>query len=168
MLDLEEELKIFISSAPSSKYVIKTIQIAHSQISKTYNFWSEPYVGQVTTEADVVLTMEPLNFEVELAGSDNNLDRVYNIKIDLVDSTDTLVEEIDRIPLNTTEKIQLVFREYMSDNLEEPQSMITLQVESLSYQKGVANLSAISPRFNVLRTGEIYTPKDVPMLRGFL
>ena len=31
-----------------------------------------------------------------------------------------------------------------------------------------ASLSAVTPRLNITRTGEIYSPRDVPMLRGFL
>ena len=81
---------------------------------------------------------------------------------------DTFRAEMDRIPINTTEKIVIVIREYLSDNLSTAVTEGTLQVESISYAKGAASISAVSPRLNITRTGELYSPRDIPMLRGFL
>ncbi|MNY71298.1 hypothetical protein D3C86_2096100 [compost metagenome] len=61
-----------------------------------------------------------------------------------------------------------MYREYLSDDLANAQTTAVLQVESVAYKIGAATLSAVSPRFNVTRTGETYTPRDIPMLRSFL
>ena len=45
----------------------------------------------------------------------------------------------------------------MSDDLTESQAVQTLQVESIAYNRGVATISAIAPKLNVNRTGELYT-----------
>jgi hypothetical protein len=85
-----------------------------------------------------------------------------------VDIEDEFRQQLDRIPLDTDEKIIAVFREYLSDDLTTPQSVARLQVESITYSRGVAALSAVAPRLNVTRTGERYNYRDIPMLRGFL
>ena len=112
--------------------------------------------------------MEPCNIEIKLAGSQGNLDQAFDIRLGLVDIEDVFREQLDLIPVATLEKIQIVYREYLSDDLTTPQATATLQAESISYAIGAATISAVSPRLNISRTGELYTPKDIPMLRGFL
>ncbi|MHB8947559.1 MAG: hypothetical protein ACYC4S_00660 [Rhodoferax sp.] len=162
-LDLETRLRTFFASAPQTIHPIQTLQISHSAMSKTYHLWREPYAGTAGGFA-----MEPINFEIKLAGSPGHLDQKFDIQLCLVDAMDEFRDQMDRIPVNTLEKIAVVYREYLSDDLVNAQATATLQVESISYVKGAASLSAVSPRLNVTRTGELYTPKDVPMLRGFL
>jgi hypothetical protein len=105
---------------------------------------------------------------VALAGSPDNLDQKFTINIDTTDPENLLRKELDRIPLETTEKILLTYRAYLSDDLTEPQAVQVLQVESINYNRGVATLSAVAPKLNVNRTGELYTFGRFPMLRGFL
>lgn len=166
-LDLEQRLRRFLSSAPQAVWPIKTLQISHSAMTKTYHLWREPYSGQTTIEGDVVVDMLGLNFEIKLAGNEGTLDQRFQINIDTVDVEDEFREQLDLIPVDTTEKIAIVYREYLSDDLTEIQASATLQAESISYQKGGASISAVYPRLNVTRTGEIYSTRDIPMLRGF-
>jgi len=166
-LDLEQQLLVFFASSPQTKYPIEVLEISHSAMTKTYYLWREPYVGTVTTE-DGVRTVQPRNFEAERAGSDENLDQVYKIKLDTTDVSDEFNEQLDRIPLNTTERIRVVLREYLSDDLTDMQTRAVLQAENVAHQLGAATITAVSPRFNLNRTGEIYAPRDVPMLRNFL
>ena len=161
-LDLETRLRTFFASAPQTIHPIQTLQISHSAIT-TWRLWREPYAGTAGG-----FTMRPANFEIKLAGSPGHLDQKYDIKLGLVDAMDEFREQLDLIPITTLEKIAIVYREYLSDDLVNAQATATLQVESVSWVKGGAAISAVSPRFNVTRTGELYTPKEVPMLRGFL
>lgn len=112
--------------------------------------------------------MQPANFEVKRAGSPGHLDQKYDIRLGLVDAMDAFRSELDRIPINTTEKISIVLCEYLSDDLTTAESTGILQAESVSWVKGGASISAISPRLNVTRTGELYSAKEISMLRGFL
>lgn len=166
-LDLETRLKAFLASAPQTIYPVQTLEIWHSAMSATFHIWREPYAG-VTRVGGVARSMRPVNFEVKLAGSEGHLDQKFSIAISTVDDENTLRNELDRIPVATLEKIVVIYREYLSDDLANPQATARLQVESISYVKGAANITAVSPRLNMLRTGESYTPKDIPMLRGFL
>ena len=162
-LDLETALRTFLASAPQTVHAIQTLQISHSAMSQVWHLWREPYAGTAGG-----FTMLPANIEIKLAGSAGHLDQKFDIRLGLVDIEDTFRAELDRIPVNTLEKIAVVYREYLSNDLVNAQATATLQVESVSYVKGAANLSAVSPRLNITRTGELYAPKDIPMLRGFL
>ena len=162
-LDIESALKTFLASAPQTVHAIQTLQISHSAMSQVWHLWREPSVGVAGG-----YTMQPCNIEIKLAGSAGNLDQKFDIRLGLVDIEDTFRAEMDLIPVTTLEKIAVVYREYLSDDLVNAQATATLQVESVSYIKGAATLSAVSPRLNITRTGELYAPKDIPMLRGFL
>ena len=166
-LDLESRLRRFLASAPQTIWPIQTLQISHSAMSKTYHLWREPYAGQTLVDG-VAVDMQPCNIEIKLAGSEGHLDQKFDIRIGLVDIEDEFREQLDRIPVATAEKIRIVYREYLSDDLNSPQATAVLQAESIAYAIGAANISAVSPRLNMTRTGELYTPKEVPMLRGFL
>lgn len=166
-LDLEARLRVFLATAPQSKWRIPTLEISHSAMTQTFHVWREPYEG-TTVVGGVPRAMQPLNFEDRLAGSEAHLDQKFEFRIDLTDAQDVFREQLDRIPLDSSERIQLIYREFLSDDLTDPLATAALQVESCSYTKGAATLSAVAPRLNITRTGELYSPKDVPMLRGFL
>lgn len=166
-LDLETRLRMFLASAPQAIWPIQTLQISHSAMSKTYHLWREPYAGQTSADG-VLVDMQSCNVEIKLAGSEGHLDQRFDIRLGLVDIEDEFREQLDRIPVNTAEKIRLVYREFLSDDLTAPQATAVLQAESISYSLGAATISAVSPRLNMTRTGELYTPKEIPMLRGFV
>ena len=166
-LDPGSRLRRFFASSPQRSHPVVTLQISHSAMSKTYHLWREPYRGQTTIEDRRVAEMEPANIEIKLAGTNANLDQIYEIRLDLVDTRDEFREQMDRVPIDTRELVVIVYREYMSDSLADPQSTARLQVESVSYDLGAAKILASSPRLNMSRTGELYTPSDIPMLRGF-
>jgi hypothetical protein len=166
-LSIDERLRRFCASAPQNKRIVKVLSISHSAMSQTFHLWREPYAGAVTDGAET-LAVQPVNFDIKLASDEGTLDQQYTIQIDTVDINDEFVAELDRIGLTSTEKIVATYREYLSDDLTAPCASVALQVESVARVKGAASLSAVTPRLNVTRTGEIYSPRDVPMLRGFL
>lgn len=167
-LDIDARLKTFFASAPQTKYVVPLLEIRHSAMSKVWYLWREAKTGTVTLETAEVVHPEAANFTAELAGTPAHLDQEFTFTLATVDIEDQFRAELDRIPIDTQEKIALVYREYLSDDLTYPNVVASLQVESLSYERGAATISAVSPRLNITRTGELYTPRDIPMLRGFL
>lgn len=166
-LDLEQELKIVLASSPPARRPVQTIEIGHSDMSQTYYLWREPYAGSITTDSGVKTT-RAVNLQITLAGDEGHMDQEFEIALDLTDSDDELREQLDLIPLDTQEPITCVYREYLSDDLTTVMAQASLQAESIAYTTGQAAISAVSPRYNVTRTGELYAPRDVPMLRGFL
>lgn len=165
-LDLESRLRVFYASAPQTVHPVQTIEIGHSAMT-TWHLWREPYAGTTTVDG-VARAMTPANIEIRLAGSQGHLDQAFEIRLGLVDAMDQFREQVDLIPVDTTEKAVLIYREFMSDDLATPQAAAHLQIESVSWIKGAASISAVSPRLNSTRTGELFTPKEIPMLRGFL
>jgi hypothetical protein len=166
-LDLEAKLRVFFASAPQTVRQIPTLEISHSAMSKTYVLWREPYAGTITTE-DGVRTVLYAPFEVKPAGTEGHMDQVYDIRLDTTDIDDDFRREMDLIPLSTTERIRVVFREYLSDDPTDWLSRAVLAVESVAYVIGGAAITAISPKYNVTRTGELYSARDIPMLRAWL
>lgn len=169
-IDIGSRLRRFLASAPQAVWPIQTIQISHPAMSRAFYLWREPYAGQVTTEDGSVVTMQPCNIETKLAGSQGHLDQKFDIRLGLIEAAeqDQFQAEMDRVPLATKEKVRVVYREYLSDDLSESQAVAVLQAESITYMLGAAGISAVSPRLNVTRTGELYVPREIPMLRGFL
>ncbi|MES2207292.1 MAG: hypothetical protein V4525_10945 [Pseudomonadota bacterium] len=167
MIDLESQLRIFFASSPQTKHPIQTIQISHTAI-ETYYLWPEQEVGSVVLEDATTVQMRPINLMIKLADSEGHLDKQYTISFDITDATDEFREALDDIPLNTKEKVLVTYREYLSDDLTTVQARAKLEVESISYTRTTATISAVSKRLNLTRTGEVYTPRTIPMLRGFL
>lgn len=169
-LDIASRLREFLVSAPQAVWPIQTLEIRHSAMSRVFYLWREPYQGEVTTERGDVVSMQPCNIETTLAGSLGHLDQKFEIRLGLIEAVeqDQFQSEMDRIPLTTKEKVRVVYREYLSDDLQSPQAVAVLQAESIAYILGAASISAVSPRLNVTRTGELYAPREMPMLRGFL
>jgi hypothetical protein len=165
-LDIDAKLKVFFASAPATKHQIETLEISHSAMSQVFHLWREPYTGN-TSVLGVVKNMQPCNFEVKLAGIEGNLDQKFEIRLDTVDISDIFREQMERVPVDTLEKVAVTYRVFLSDDLTIPEISARLQIETISYQKGAASISVVSPRLNMTRTGEIYTPKNIPMLRAF-
>lgn len=166
-LDTESRLRVLLASAPQTIRPIQTLEITHSAMSQAWLFWREPYAGTVTINS-VQRAVQPLNIEIRLAGTENNLDQRFEIRLDTTDIEDEFRREMDAVPLTTAERVVITYREYLSDDLTDVQASARLQLESISYQLGAATLIAVSPRYSLTRTGELYAPREVPMLRGFL
>lgn len=165
---MEQALRVFYASAPQDKHRIEVLEFSHSALSRTRVLWREPAAGFVTTELGVVVPVEVARFFVEPAGTDENLDQVYDISLSMVDIEDDFRDEVDRVPVDTQERIRCVFRQYLSDALDDVLAWAVLQVEEIGWRLPSARIRAVSPRLNVTRTGELYVPREVPMLRSFL
>lgn len=168
MINLEQRLRVFFASAPQNIYSIQVLEISHSMMPKTYYLWREPRFGRVRINGTTYVDVQPINIEVKIAGTSNNLDQKFEIRVDTTDIENEFRDALDSIPINTTEKIKVTYREYLSDDLTTEQAVAYLQAESVTYMIGAASISAVSTRLNINRTGELYSTKDVPMLRGFL
>lgn len=168
MLSPEEQMRIFWASAPQNKRAIPTFQISHSLLTRTYYYWTEPYPDNVTLDTSAVVRMAPANVGVKFADSENSLEQNYTFTFDLTDSQDIFRNEMDRVPIDTREKLVIVYREYLSDNLTVVQRQVTLLVVKIAYNQAGASFTCVTPRGNLTYTGEPFTPHEIPMLRGFL
>lgn len=165
-LDLQTALKVFLASAPQTSHQVQTLEFKHSAFA-TQVICREPGGVSITTE-EGVLFAQPVNFAIKLAGTELNLDQKYQITLDLTDINDTFRAVLDSVPVTTSEKIQCIYREYLSSDLTTYLARGVLQVDTIAYTVGAATITAVSPRFNMNSTGERYIPREVPMLRGFI
>lgn len=166
-LSIDERLRIFFASAPQTRYIVPVLEVGHDALPAPFFLWRESASGEVTLENGEVATVLGANFSVKLAGTAQHLDQEFSFSVSTYDIEDEFREALDSIPVDTLVKPYLIFREYLSDDLTEPQTVARLQIEGITYAVGSATLSAVSPRLNINRTGEIYSPRDIPMLRGF-
>ena len=104
--------------------------------------------------------MRSTNFTVALAdGTPDNLDQKFTVNIDTTDP-DNLLRKVRQNTFRHHRKKQLLtYRAYLSDDLTGTSSGAGVQVESIAYNRGTATISAIAPKLNVNRAGELYTPK---------
>lgn len=168
-LDLGTELRDHLISAAPKDYGVAVLSFAHSAMSQTWHVWQEGAPGQVRIEDESLIDVMCVNVSVEIAGTESNLDQAFSIALDTTDIEDLFREELDRIPLDTTEYMRITYREYLASMLlDGPQAHVELDALSVSCQIGGAIIQAYAPRYNVSRTGDLYSPRDVPMLRGFL
>jgi hypothetical protein len=166
-VELEARLRTFLASSPRIVRPIETLEISHSAMSQTFFLWREPYVGTITTESGPQ-TVQPVNMAIKGADDLGDLDQKFEITMSTVDIDDLFREQLDLIPIDTLEKIVCIYRVYMSDDLTDIVAEYPLQVEQVNFQLGAATIIAVAPRFSTTRTGELYAPRDVPMLRAFL
>lgn len=163
-VDKTARLRRYLASAPQAIRNIVVIEIAHSAFSKTWWLWRERKAKTVGLETGASVEVLCANIDIQLAASDGTLNQKFNVSIDTVDNADTFRRELKTIPVDTEEPVSFVYREYLSDDLSAPQAFVGLQVSDTSYVRGAATLVATSPRYDLNRTGEIYSRRDVPML----
>lgn len=166
-ITLSQALEEFLTNAPARLRSVPVLSFSHSSLSQVWYLWIERKAGTVALENGSQVPVLPCNMKIELAGSEGNLDQEFSISIDTL-GTPRFRDEMDRVPIGTSEKVQMTYREYLSDSLlDGPQAEVSLQIESITWEIGVATISAVSPRLKTSRTGELYSPKQIPMLRGF-
>lgn len=167
-LDQDERLARFFSSAPQDDHIVPVLEVSHSAFPKTYRLWREPVAGSVTLESGEVVDVLCINFDISLAGSEGKLDQAFTVALDTVDHEDEFRAAVDAVPVDSAERVRMVYREFLFSDLDGgPGAEVPLQVEGVQFERGTATLSAVSPRLNATRTGEPYAPREVPMLRAF-
>ncbi|MCZ2498134.1 DUF1833 domain-containing protein [Xylophilus sp. Kf1] len=162
--DLSTRLRRFLACAPQNVRSVVVAEISHSAFSRTWWLWRERQAKVVTLDTGAAVEVLCTNIEFKLAASDGTLNQRFDVAIDTVDKADTFRRELKAIPVDSDEPAVLVYREYLSDDLTFPEAVVHLQVETCSYQRGAATLVATSPRYDLNRTGEIYSRRDIPML----
>lgn len=168
MLSQEEQLKVFWASSPQNIRRIPTFEFSHSDAPQIIRIWRETYNGTVKDELNADILMTSVAFKDDIVTSEDNLEQKYVLLVDLTDSQDLFREILDAIPINTTEAILVKCREYLSNNLNVIQASIDLIVEKIDFTQEGTKITCITPRTNLTTTGDIYTPLEVPMLRGYL
>jgi hypothetical protein len=159
----------FYLNSDSNIVQLETIELSHSDFTQTYRVVRNATNGiTATTEtgASVAFTYYPL--AIDAAETRDNLDQSF--KITLGDLGEILPTELDAVATadGFGEKPVLIYRTYRSDVLTAPLFVVTLEVESFTFNEQGSVFQAKAPSLNINKTGELYTFARFPMLRGFL
>ncbi len=144
---------------PEGDRYYELLTISHSAMSKTYNL----VVDSVPLISNGI-TFEPANISPSRPTNSNDLDQTASFSIGDVDNI--LDGELDRIPLDTTEKIVCRSMIVLSDDLDTPVEDISYYIDSVPQQKGVFTIKSIVTDLNVQQTGEAMTLTRLPALRA--
>jgi len=160
----EDQYRELLCKFDKGIYVIETIEITHPLFTQDYYFTREPQGITATTEDEVEIDFVGTNIEIVANTKKSDLDA--NFSFTMADPNNYLDDELDRISLEDTDKIALIYRTYSSDNLDEPAFYFRLSVFDVSQQKGFFTLTAGADMLNYSKTGEIYDYERFPMLRA--
>jgi hypothetical protein len=158
----EADLRELLTTYESGVYVIDTLTISHSQLSKTYYLTLEP--DGITIDSQLY---EAANFSAALNTEKSDLDEMYTFTIQDIDNV--LDDELDLIDLDTTENISCVYKAWLSDDIGTgavPARTESLDVLDVSQKLGAFTISCGYKRLNFRRTGVEMDYNLFPMLRA--
>jgi hypothetical protein len=159
----------FFLKTPANIVMLELIELSHPDFTKTYRLVRNATNGvTVTLETAASATFEYYPLKINKGDTRENLDQ--SITLTFGDLGEVLPNELDVVleANNFVTKPILKYRIYRSDDLTAPLEVITLEVQSISFQKIGAVIEARSKALNINKTGEIYTIDRFPMLKGFL
>lgn len=139
------------------------LTITHPSFSKVYNIVRNARLG---IEAEGV-TYEYYPLEITSIGARPNLDSGFTINMG--DLGEIIPKELDAVATDDAYKVKptVVWRTYRTDDLNQPlQGPVTLEIKDFAFRREGCSFDAKAPAVNNNRTGEIYSLKRFPMLRG--
>lgn len=164
-MSLEDQLRVLLSTYPAGEYEIETIEISHPLFSKIYYLTKEPAGITATLETSAQVLFEGTNIQIDLNSTKSDLDQ--NFSFTLPDLNNALDDELDRVPLDNTDKILIKYRTYINTDLSAPASgPANLEALAVNQENGVFTISAGAPQLNWNKTGIVYDYDTFPMLRA--
>ncbi len=163
----QEKYENYLTNNPAGERPIEIIEISHSMISKTYFVCKEPGETVIKLENGLVRTAIGVNMDITRSSSSDNLDEKYTINFS--DTLGILQEEFGSIPIDSSERVKITYRVYMSTDLENVAlGPVVLEAANASFKIGLATVDAQSPSLVSTRTGEIYTYERFECLKAFI
>lgn len=159
----------FFLNTTADIIMFETITLSHPDLSQTYRLVRNKMDGLTATlETSSTVTFDYAPLSISRGEVMQNIDQ--SIDVTFGDLGEILPQELDLIAEENgfSTKPVLTYRVYRSDDLSVPLEVITLDVESISFDVDGALISAKSKSLNINSTGEIYTIDRFPMLRGLL
>ena len=106
---------------------------------------------------------------MEASGAANNNDMDQTTTFTLPDVGNLLDDELDNIPMDSTELPKFIFRRYVSTDLSYPaDGPVAYEAQTIAQDKGRFSANLGTPMLNQRSTGILMTPKEIPLLRGLL
>lgn len=156
----------------SSRAVVQLqlLEISHPSFSQTFYKVRNARLGVTVTHEDAnSYEYDYLPMKITQLAVRDDLDT--GISVQFGDLGEVLPNELDAIHVDDSYDIPptVKYRTYRSDDLSAPlYGPLTLQIRNVSANKDGASFDAKAPRLNYGKTGEIYSMRRFPMLRGFI
>lgn len=162
-----EKYENYLRNNPAGERIVEVVEISHSAFSESIFICKEPGGLSVTLENGQNVFADGVNMRVKRANSKDDLDEKYDF--DFSDVNGNLQNKTKEVPLNTTEKVKIVYRAYMSDNLDAiALGPVIMEATNIAFKSGSASAKAQSPSLVESRTGTLYTYERFPALKAFL
>lgn len=162
-----EKYENYLRNNPAGERIVEVVEISHSAFSESSFICKEPGGLNVTLENGQQVFADGINMSIKRANSRDDLDEKYDF--DFSDVNGTLQDKTNEIPLSTTEKVKIIYRVYMSDNLDSVAlGPVRMEAINIAFKSGFASARAQSPSLVESRTGNLYTYERFPALKAFL
>lgn len=146
--------------------IVEVIELSHSDFDSPFYLCREPSGVQVKLEDNTVIYADGVNMDIRRNTSGEDLDEKYSF--DFSDVNNVIQDEADKIPIDSTEKVKVIYRLYMASTLmEDPAIIVRLEGKSLAYKIGSVTIEAESPTLVANRCGKLYTMERFPPLLAF-
>nr|UVX59586.1 MAG: protein of unknown function DUF1833 [Bacteriophage sp.]DAP40289.1 MAG TPA: protein of unknown function (DUF1833) [Caudoviricetes sp.] len=156
-----------LASNPDGEMDYITLQVSHPLLSKTYYLVRGLQELTATLETGETITFEPTPMEASGAANNNDMDQTTTFT--LPDVGNLLDDELDNIPMDSTELPKFIFRRYVSTDLSYPaDGPVVYEAQTIAQDKGRFSANLGTPMLNQRSTGILMTPKEIPLLRGLL
>jgi hypothetical protein len=160
MLNSFDDYKKLLNSEPEGERYYEMLIISHSAMSQTYNL----VIDSAPLTALNGVEFRPANVKPSKPINGNDLDQTASFTIG--DEFNELDGELDRIPLDTAEKIVCRSVIVVSTDLDSPVEDISFYVDSIPQQKGAFTIKSSVTDLNLQQTGEAMTLTRLPALAG--
>lgn len=155
----------FYLNASGAIAEVNCIEITHP----TFSFYLQSFDDEgfhVVHEDGQKTFYEYLPMQIDRSNVNNDLDQI--VKMTIHDFDDRLIDAYKNLP----DKKPVIFKQriYRDDNFQSPMIVIqTLHITSMSNDsKGNVTFEAKAPELNSVKTGDVYSFEQFPLLRGTL
>lgn len=153
------------ASAPKNDYIHETLELRHSKFSRTWYISNHQKQFTAALESGTTVTFDPIPFTVKLPPSDAQGGQLMDITI--ANAGLDMVKEIEAASTKPDERIETVYRVYLSSDKTAPQNNpIRLSLDAITMNDEV--ISGQAGRSDVLNQtfpNELYTAEKFPGLK---
>lgn len=164
MSDEYEDYVKLLNSQPDGERDYQGLIVSHSKFSKTYYLGFDNADFTALDPDGVERHFVASNINAVNPSNDNDLSQVASFSIG--DLYNVLDDELDLLPPDTDETIQVTHLQYISGS-DTSAEYITYDAKDVTQKEGAFTIACGAPDLNKDETGEVYSLDQFPSLRGF-
>lgn len=159
------EYKRFLVGGIEGEREFRTIELSHSQFSKTYYFVKDYENQNLPVDGDLT-EFTAISMNISEPSETVDAEEVLTVQFGAIGSY--VNEEIERINTNGFfEPVKLIYRKYYSEILNEPVLTLDLSVSAINFNAYTeVTMTAEDTDFTNKASGDLYTLERFQGLRG--